>query len=305
MGYNKGVKRELVQLFSRLLEETGIVCRPTDEEGADFRLTLGGEELFCALDCASGEREAYRKLVPLFLEREWALLSAKEPLKALFYSGGTPYAGRTYAAFFLPRTAEGAPCEGVLLACLAEEERALQLDDGLLLVTPCSDAAQAEEEGDFWAQTVYTELGARIKLGMSEVSSGSLAEAYAQAKAAFSLGNLFCSQRRVLSYRHYWVAELVSDMPRHRVFALLEKYLKPGAEAVFSEKELLETADAFFYNSLNAAETARMLYLHRNTLFYRLDKIERLTGLDVRRFSDALLFRVVTILYQYLKRGDL
>ena len=71
---------------------------------------------------------------------------------------------------------------------------------------------------------------------------------------------------------------------------------------IFEDEEMLETAEAFLQSSLNISETSRNLYMHRNTLLYRLDKIEKATGLNIRLFSDAVSFRVLSILYKLLKK---
>ena len=63
---------------------------------------------------------------------------------------------------------------------------------------------------------------------------------------------------------------------------------------------MLNTAEAFLQNNLNVSETSRLLYMHRNTLLYRLDKIEKATGLNVRQFADAVSFRVLTVMYKLL-----
>ena len=79
--------------------------------------------------------------------------------------------------------------------------------------------------------------------------------------------------------------------------------LEKGAEEVFSDIELMETAEEFMKNSLNISETSRNMYIHRNTLIYRLDKIENETGLNLRKFSDAVAFRFVKLLSS-LTKGD-
>jgi carbohydrate diacid regulator len=71
---------------------------------------------------------------------------------------------------------------------------------------------------------------------------------------------------------------------------------------VFEDEEMLETAEVFLQSSLNVSETSRNLYMHRNTLLYRLDKIEKSTGLNIRLFSDAVSFRVLTVLHKLLKK---
>ena len=70
------------------------------------------------------------------------------------------------------------------------------------------------------------------------------------------------------------------------------------AKSIFSDADMLGTAEKFLENNLNVSETARKLYMHRNTLTYRLDKIERATGLDIRNFSDAITFRLCGLLYK-------
>ena len=80
----------------------------------------------------------------------------------------------------------------------------------------------------------------------------------------------------------------------------MEQFYVESAEEVFEDDDMMETAERFLENSLNISETARELFMHRNTLMYRLDKIERITGLNIRKFSDAVTFRVITILYKLL-----
>ena len=72
---------------------------------------------------------------------------------------------------------------------------------------------------------------------------------------------------------------------------------------MFGDEELYETADAFLESSLNLSETSRQLFMHRNTLMYRLDKIERITGLNIRKFSDAVTFRILSVLHRLLAQG--
>lgn len=81
----------------------------------------------------------------------------------------------------------------------------------------------------------------------------------------------------------------------------MDSLLDVNALSVFTDKEMVNTADEFLENSLNVSETSRKLYLHRNTLIYRLDKIEKETGLNIRKFSDAVTFRIITVLVKLVK----
>ena len=81
----------------------------------------------------------------------------------------------------------------------------------------------------------------------------------------------------------------------------LEQFRAESAEEIFEDEEMTETAEAFLESSLNVSETSRNLFMHRNTLMYRLDKIERVTGLNIRKFSDAVTFRILSVLYKLLQ----
>lgn len=94
---------------------------------------------------------------------------------------------------------------------------------------------------------------------------------------------------------------MLEDVPESRLKDYLEQLQIGNAAEVFEDEDMLGTAEEFLENSLNISETSRNLYMHRNTLMYRLDKIERITGLNIRKFSDAVSFRVITILYKLMQ----
>jgi carbohydrate diacid regulator len=87
-------------------------------------------------------------------------------------------------------------------------------------------------------------------------------------------------------------------VPKQNLSKFLSALVFDNGNEIFSDVELLETGDCFLKNNLNLSETAREMYIHRNTLTYRLEKIEKLTGLDIKKFSDALNFRILYILYK-------
>ncbi len=100
----------------------------------------------------------------------------------------------------------------------------------------------------------------------------------------------------VHSFKEFVLEKMVEDLPKVKVSEYLELLNRENAKDVFNDNEMITTAEAFLENNLNASETSRKLFLHRNTLTYRLDKIEKETGLDIRKFSDAITFRIITIL---------
>ena len=99
-----------------------------------------------------------------------------------------------------------------------------------------------------------------------------------------------------ISYEYY-----VDERENIDTKIYLETLLDSGAREIFSDEEMLNTAEEFLENNLNVSETSRKLYLHRNTLPYRLDKIEKATGLNIRKFSDAVTFRLITILSRLVR----
>ena len=87
-------------------------------------------------------------------------------------------------------------------------------------------------------------------------------------------------------------------MPAISVINYYNVLVDGDAKSIFADPDMLGTAEKFLENNLNVSETARKLYMHRNTLTYRLDKIQRATGLDIRNFSDAITFRLCSLLYK-------
>lgn len=94
---------------------------------------------------------------------------------------------------------------------------------------------------------------------------------------------------------------MLQDLPETRIKEYAAQFRISNAAEVFTDPDLAITAERFLENDLNLSETSRTLFLHRNTLMYRLDKIKRITGLDLKDFSDAVTFRVISILYKLIK----
>ncbi len=93
----------------------------------------------------------------------------------------------------------------------------------------------------------------------------------------------------------------MQDLPETRIKEYAAQFRISNEAEVFTDPDLAITAERFLENDLNLSETSRTLFLHRNTLMYRLDKIKRITGLDLKDFSDAVTFRVISILYKLIK----
>lgn len=118
-----------------------------------------------------------------------------------------------------------------------------------------------------------------------------VSRSYKEASMALDVGRIFYEERNVLAYNELGIGRLIHQLPLSLCDMFLEEVFQGKAIEQFDE-EILNTVNVFFENSLNISETARKLYVHRNTLGYRLDKIQKITGLDVKKFDDALTFKI-------------
>lgn len=152
------------------------------------------------------------------------------------------------------------------------------------------------------AQSINEELGLNVKIGVGSVveSFKDCSVSYRQALTALRMGGIFELQAAVSTYKEYLLVKMLEDMPKYKLQEFLDVLLEPEAKSILTDPEMIATAEEFLHTSLNVSETSRNLYMHRNTLMYRLDKIERATGLDIRKFQDAMTFRLVMILYKLI-----
>ncbi len=152
------------------------------------------------------------------------------------------------------------------------------------------------------AHSIADELGLNVKIGVGSSVSGfsDCSVSYHQALAAIRMDGVFGGSSRVSTYKEYVLVKMLEDMPKHKLQEFLEILEDQEAKSMFADAEMVTTAEEFLHTSLNVSETSRNLYMHRNTLMYRLDKIERATGLDIRKFQDAMTFRLIMILHKLL-----
>ena len=95
---------------------------------------------------------------------------------------------------------------------------------------------------------------------------------------------------------------MLEELPSAKISAYFDMLADADAKRLFADEDMMNTAEEFLNDNLNVSETARKIYMHRNTLTYRLDKIARATGLDIRNFSDAVTFRINTVLYKMINK---
>lgn len=149
------------------------------------------------------------------------------------------------------------------------------------------------------AQSVFEETGEKITVGVGNETKSpeNFYRSYAEAVEAVKTAKDLKETGEVFFYRDFAFYNILKEQPRVKAIEYLSLILSDGALKVFSDKELIKTAEVFFKHDLNLSETARELYVHRNTLTYRLDRIERITGLNIRNFKDAVTFKTAKTLF--------
>ena len=184
----------------------------------------------------------------------------------------------------------------------------VKLDDEQLSYVKFIDEESSEfqsptEYAEFIKQSIYEETGASvvISIGGTVKTISDLSTSFSQAMNALRMHNALGGKGDVHSFKEYVLIKMLEDLPKYKLNENLETLMDTGAREIFSDEEMLNTAEEFLENSLNTSETSRKLYLHRNTLIYRLDKIEKATGLNIRKFSDAVTFRLITILSRLVR----
>lgn len=141
---------------------------------------------------------------------------------------------------------------------------------------------------------------ARIALGTIVNEIKDVSRSYKEAKMSLDVGKIFYSERTVVAYSNLGIGRLIYQLP----IPLCKMFIKEifdGKSPDDFDEETLTTINKFFENSLNVSETSRQLYIHRNTLVYRLDKLQKSTGLDLRVFEDAITFKIALMVVRYMK----
>lgn len=167
-----------------------------------------------------------------------------------------------------------------------------------------SDYRSSVDYAEFLTQLLKEELGidAQAGVGATVGELKDVASSYVGADNALRYADVFEISGNVHSYREFLLVKMLEDIPVSKLAEYFTEMSDDTLKEVFEDEEMLTTAEAFLQSSLNVSETSRNLYMHRNTLLYRLDKIEKASGLNLRQFSDAVSFRVLTVLHRLLKK---
>ena len=150
-------------------------------------------------------------------------------------------------------------------------------------------------------EKITEELHVRVVIGIGTIVGHirELARAYKEAGIAIDVGRVFDTEKSIINYENLGIGRLIYQLPTTLCEMFLQEVFKKNPIDAL-DQETLFTINKFFENNLNVSETARKLFVHRNTLVYRLEKIKKLTGLDLREFDDAITFKVALMVKKYL-----
>lgn len=155
------------------------------------------------------------------------------------------------------------------------------------------------------ADTLSTELNVKVYISIGTVVGDlkDVSRSYKEAKMALEVGKIFESDKYIVNYEKLGIGRLIYQLP----LSLCKMFIKEVLHGLTMEdfdEETLATVNKFFENNLNVSETSRQLYIHRNTLVYRLDKLQKMTGLDLRNFDDAIIFKITLMVSKYMMYMD-
>jgi carbohydrate diacid regulator len=168
-------------------------------------------------------------------------------------------------------------------------------------LAPNVDAEALRELARSIAAAVVPEYEQQPFIGIGSIvqTIPDLAISYKEAQVSLEVGKVFDTERKIISYDCLGIARLIYQLPKRLCGMFLQEVFKQGTIDSL-DHETLFTIQKFFENNLNVSETSRKLFVHRNTLVYRLEKIKKLTGLDLREFDDAIVFKVALMVKKYL-----
>lgn len=166
---------------------------------------------------------------------------------------------------------------------------------------PGSDVKKIEKLAKSISETLNSEFYARVVIGIGTIVENikDLARSYKEAQVALEVGKVFDTEKNIISYENLGIGRLIYQLPTTLCEMFLQEVFKNGSLENL-DRETLLTIQCFFENNLNVSETSRKLFVHRNTLVYRLEKIRKLTGLDLREFDHAITFKVALMVKRYL-----
>ena len=168
-------------------------------------------------------------------------------------------------------------------------------------ITASTTGEDLEKMARGMEETLRNELYIKTVIGIGTVAEHlrSLADSYKEAQTAIDVGKVFDTEKSIINYENLGIGRLIYQLPTTLCEIFLSEVFKKNTIDSL-DQETLFTINKFFENNLNVSETSRKLFVHRNTLVYRLEKIKKITGLDLRQFDHAIVFKVALMVRKYL-----
>ena len=180
------------------------------------------------------------------------------------------------------------------------------VDEKSIIIVKELSESDSYPQVDKIANTILTTLGVEkdsnthIAYGTIVKELKEVSRSYKEARMALDVGKIFFGEKEVIAYSSLGIGRLIYQLPIPLCKMFIREIFDSKSPDDFDE-ETLTTINKFFENSLNVSETSRQLYIHRNTLVYRLDKLQKSTGLDLRVFEDAITFKIALMVVKYMK----
>lgn len=180
------------------------------------------------------------------------------------------------------------------------------VDEKNIIIVKELEANDGHKELEKTAQNIYSllkedgEEDVLIAYGTIVNDIKEVSKSYKEAKLALDVGKIFFGEKNIIAYSALGIGRLIYQLPIPLCKMFIREIFEGKSPDDFDE-ETLATINKFFENNLNVSETSRQLYIHRNTLVYRLDKLQKSTGLDLRVFEDAITFKIALMVVKYMK----
>lgn len=178
-------------------------------------------------------------------------------------------------------------------------------EKSIILIKDCRDM-KTEEDLKTLASMIIDNMHAeamvkvRVGYGNRVYNLQDITKSYQEANMALEVGRIFYAEKEIISYSLLGIGRLIYQLPMSLCEMFIKEVFADGIPDVFDEETMI-TIQKFFENNLNISETARQLYVHRNTLVYRLERLEKIIGLDIRKFEDALTFKIALMVISHME----
>lgn len=183
------------------------------------------------------------------------------------------------------------------------------VDESSVILIKALEPDYTEETLMEVAEVIVTMMNTEAMLNV-KVSFGTVAQelkdvskSYKEAKMALDVGKIFYAEKRTIAYSALGIGRLIYQLPMSLCKMFIEEIFGDNVPYDLDD-ETLTTINKFFENNLNVSETSRQLFVHRNTLVYRIEKLQKSTGLDLRNFDDALTFKIALMVVNYMRYQD-